>query len=402
MTAGVLDGVRVIDFTHIFSGPLTTQILGDLGADVIKVERIGGGDAARSYGQGPGEPSMGGSFLALNRNKRSIAVDMSNPEGIEVVKSLIATADVVVQNFRVGQMERWGLDYASLAEQYPALIYCSISGFGDSGPLRDRAANDLVIQAYSGLMSFTGEPDGDPVRCGTAIADLSAGTFAAMGVLAAYIHRLKSGEGQEVSTSMLESQVGMMNYFFADYWLKGIVPRPLGTANRLGIPNQAFPTSDGWVVISNANEPMFARCCEALGIPEVATDSRFRTLGDRYQHTKELVDTFSAATSAMTTAEALSALEKQRVSCGPINDVPTVAADPQLAATDTFIDVERGDGGSARVVATPMRLSRTPRSVRRGVPVVGQHSEELLRELGLADEAIAGLMRDHIIAEPSV
>ncbi|GAA3731502.1 CoA transferase [Streptomyces tremellae] len=390
MTGRLLEGLRVVDFTHIFAGPLATQTLGDMGAEVIKIERPGG-DAARRYGQHTGEDDMGGAFLALNRNKRSVAIDLSAERGIEVVRRLILSADVVVQNFRLGLMERWGLDYESLSREKPSLIYCSMNGFGHTGPLATKAANDLVVQAYSGLMSFTGEPDGDPVRCGTAVSDFSAGLYAAIGILGAVAHRERTGQGQHVRTSMLESQVSIMNYFFADYWLKGIVPKPLGTANRLGIPNQAFRTKDGWVVISTANESMWRRCCEGLSRPEVADDPRFATLGDRYRNTEELVSTFSAITAERTTAECLAGLEAKGVSCAGLNTLDEVAADEQLAELGAFLDVPRGDGGQARVVATPLHYTDTPLDVRRGVPALGEHTREVLGELGLTEEELTDL-----------
>ncbi len=390
MTERLLEGIRVVDFTHIFAGPLATQTLGDMGAEIIKIERPGG-DAARRYGQNVDEDDMGGSFLALNRNKRSVAIDLSSERGIEVVRRLILSADVVVQNFRLGLMERWGLDYESLAREKPSLIYCSMNGFGHTGPLATKAANDLVVQAYSGLMSFTGEPDGDPVRCGTAVSDFSAGLYAAIGILGAVAYRERTGQGQHVRTSMLESQVSIMNYFFADYWLKGIVPRPLGTANRLGIPNQAFRTKDGWIVISTANESMWRRCCEGLGKPEIADDPRFATLGVRYQNTQALVETISSLTSEKTTAECLAELEAKGVSCAAINTLDEVAADEQLVGLGAFLDVPRGDGGRARVVATPLHYTGTPLDVRRGVPTLGEHTREVLGELGLSEEELAEL-----------
>lgn len=393
---GVLAGIKVLDFTHIFSGPQTTQILGDLGADVIKVERLNGGDPARRYGQGVGDDGMGGSFIALNRNKRSIAVDVASDEGVEIIHRLIAECDVLVQNFKTGQMKRWGLDYATVHEMNPRLVYCSISGFGSEGPLAQRAANDVVIQAYSGLLSFTGEPDGGPVRVGTAVADLTAGTNAALGIMAALFQRERTGLGQEVRTSMLEGMVSMMNYFFVDYWQKGIVPKPLGTANRLGIPNQAFPTADGWIVISNANEPMWVRCCAALEIPDVARDPRFDSLANRYAHTEALVAAVTEATRRFTTQEALSRLGEASVSCGPINDLPTVADDPQLEALGMFFDVPAGER-EQRVVSTAFSLGESPLVARRGVPEVGAHTDEVLVELGYDAERTAALRAQGVI-----
>jgi crotonobetainyl-CoA:carnitine CoA-transferase CaiB-like acyl-CoA transferase len=394
----MLGNIRVIDFTHIFSGPLATQTLGDMGADVIKIERLGSGDAARNYGQEVGETGMGSSFLALNRNKKSVALDMSTPEGIEVARDLILGADVVVQNFRIGLLERWGLDYETLSVSKPSLIYCSITGFGHIGEMASKAANDIVIQGYSGLMSFTGEPGGGPVRCGTAISDFSAGLYAAVGILGAIAYRERTGLGQHVYTSMLESQVSIMNYFFTDYWLKGIVPKPLGTANRLGIPNQAFPTKDGWVIIASASDSMFQRACEGLGDPELAFDPRFVTLADRYGHTAELVDAVTALTASKTTAECLEGLEKFGVSCASLNTLDQTANDKQLEDLGAFITVPRGDGGpDAKVIATPLHYTRTPVQVYSGVPDLGQDTESVLSEYGFSSERIEALKQKGII-----
>jgi crotonobetainyl-CoA:carnitine CoA-transferase CaiB-like acyl-CoA transferase len=398
---GILRGVKVVDFTHIFAGPFATQFLGDLGADVVKVERCDGGDAARSYGlEEDGEP-FSGPFLALNRNKRSLALDLSTDQGVQVARDLVASADVVVENFREGVMAKWGLDYETLATQRDDLVYCSITGFGRQGELASKAANDLIIQAYSGLLSFTGEPGRPPVRCGTAISDFSAGLVAALGIVAALLERCRTGRGQRVETSLLESQVSMMSYFFAEYWLLGVQPRPLGTANRLGMPNQAFPTADGYVVITAANDRMWQRCCDGVGQPELAFDPRFATLADRYRHRDELVAELSALTRRSTTAEVLAELEARGVSCAPIKTVAEVAVDPQLEQLGAFVNVPTGaDGGTARVIGSPLHLSRTPTSIRSGVPAIGEGSREILAEIGYSDERITELVDQGIVAAP--
>jgi len=394
----MLGHIRVIDFTHIFSGPLATQTLGDMGAEVIKIERRDGGDAARTYGVEVGEEGMGASFLALNRNKKSISLDLSTEAGLAVAKDLILSADIVVQNFRIGLLERWGLDYETLSKEKPGLIYCSITGFGHIGDMASKAANDLVIQGYSGLMSFTGEPDGDPVRCGTAIADFSAGLYATIGILGALAHRDQTGVGQHVYTSMLESQVSIMNYFFAEYWLKGIVPKPLGTANRLGIPNQAFKTKDGWIVISSASNSMWQRVCQGLGKPDLAYDPRFVTLADRYAHTKELVDAVSELTESMTSAEALAGLEEYGVSCASLNNLEQAANDKQLQDLGAFIEVPRGDGKpDVKVIATPLHYTATPVDVYSGVPVLGENTDEVLTSIGYDSSKIESLRAAEVI-----
>ena len=392
-----LDGLKVIDFTRIFSGPLCTQILGDLGADVIKLEDAHGGDDSRHYGQDRHGDGFGGSFLALNRNKRSIAVDLATDRGRTVARRLIDDADVLVENFRPGVMTRLALDYESVAERNPTLVYCSITGFGASGDLAHKAANDLIIQAYSGLMSFTGEPGGRPVRCATTISDFSAGLYATIGILAALAQREQHGRGQFVSTSLLESQVAMMSYFFSEYWLNGTVPRPMGTANRLGLPNQAFPVKDGQVVITASTSRMWHRCCQALGIPEVADDPRFSTLSSRYKHRDELIDAISGATRSMPMAECLQALEREGVSCGPINTLNAAANDPQLEHLGAFVNVERGDGQTAKVVDNPIRFSDVPIGAYRPIPAHGEHTDEVLETLGYSAEEIADLHAEGVV-----
>jgi crotonobetainyl-CoA:carnitine CoA-transferase CaiB-like acyl-CoA transferase len=400
MSAGVLSGIKVVDFTHIFAGPFAAQILGDLGADIVKVERIDGGDASRYYGLTDHVGSMSGSFLAFNRNKRSIAVDLSQTAGHEIVRELIDSADVVIENFSEGVMRRWEFDYLSLAVVHPALVYCSISGFGRVGDLSNKAANDVVIQAYSGLLSITGEPDRPPVRCGTAISDLSAGLYAALGVLSALFHRARTGVGQLVETSLLESQISLMGYLFADYWLHGVVPQPMGTANGLGLPNQAFPSSDGYVVIAAANNRMWQRCCDGLGLSDLASDPRFATLPDRYENRVELVALISERTMQMTTRDCVVALESLGVSCSPINSIADVANDEQLHALGAILEVGTEGGPLQKVIGSPIHLSNTPTTTHQPVPQLGGSTLEILSELGYSVAQIEKLIADHTIGIP--
>lgn len=386
-----LAGYRVLDLTHIFSGPFCTQILGDLGATVIKVERPGGGDPSRGYGVGVGDDLVSGSFLALNRNKRSVAVDMKSEQGRELIQRLVEKSDVLVENFRTGVLARFGLDYETLAEQFPSLVYCSITGFGSAGPLAQRAANDLIVQAYGGLMSMTGEPGRPPVRVGTAVTDFSAGLCAALGVMTALLERVKTGKGQHVEASMLASQTSLMSYFFADYWLRDIVPQPMGTANRLGMPNQVFPAKDGYVAITSANDGMWARCAGALGAPELATDPRFDSLSQRYAHRDELVAEITRLTSAMTSAECVERLDGAGVSCAPVLSLDQIAAEEQMQAAGLITEVDY-DGRSHRTIGNPIRLSDTPWTVRTGVPKVGEHSAEIARELDFNEDEIEAML----------
>jgi crotonobetainyl-CoA:carnitine CoA-transferase CaiB-like acyl-CoA transferase len=393
-----LSGVRVVDFARIVSGPFAAQILGDLGADVVKVEFVGTGDEVRSYGVrkslGPraGSTRPGATFLALNRNKRSVAVDVRSEQGREVALRLIARSDVVLENFRTGVMDRLGLGYDSVRERNPGVVYCSISGFGRVGPLAEAPANDLAVQAYTGLLSITGEPSGPPVRVPTPVCDMTAGLFAVIGILAALNRRRDTGQGQYIATNMFEGQLNMLGYMFIDYWVNGRVPEKLGTRNRMGQPNQAFPTRDGWVCVVAANESSWVRCCEALGVPELAFDDRFRTLADRATHVDELSDAVGAATSAFTTEECVRRLQEARVVCAPVNTIPQLTSHPQLAAVRDaggIVEMPVGELGPVPLIMTPIHLSDTPVAALRPPPTLGQHTDDVLSDLGFTPEEIA-------------
>jgi glutaryl-CoA transferase len=312
------------------------------------------------------------------------------------VRRLIESTDVVVENFREGVMQRWGLDYETLAVEQPALVYCSITGFGSTGPLAQRAANDLIVQAYSGLLSMTGEVGGPPVRCGTAVCDFSAGYSAALGVVSALLHRERTGQGQRVETSMLESQISIMSYFFADYWLRGTVPHAMGTANSLGMPNQVFPAKDGWVAITAANDAMWERCCAALGQPGLARDSRFATLADRYQNRDELVEVLSGIITHFDTSDCVRRLEEHGVSCAQINTLDQVAAGDQIGALGLAVDVGY-DGGVHRAIGNPLHFSRTPWTVRAPVPRLGENSRQIAASLGYGDAEIDELIDSGVL-----
>ena len=390
-SAGALDGVRVIDLTRVFAGPFSSQLLGDLGADVIKVERLGRGDESRDYGVDEGEIKPGSPFLTHNRNKRSISIDLKTPEGKAIIKDLVKNADVLIHNYRPGVMERLGLAYPDLAKLNPRLVFASISGFGHVGSLSKRPANDLSIQSFSGLLSITGHPGGPPTRNPSSVADLTAGMFVTVGILAALFHREKSGRGQEVTTSMLGGQLAYLNHFLTDYWMSGRMPEKWGTANRLGLPNEAFPTSDGWVCITSANDEMWRRCATGLGMPELGDDSRFNVLKARYANRNELVRLISEATKKLTTQECISAMEIANVPCVPVNTISDIANDPILEETNATVEMEVEGDRTVKLVQTPLWLSETPVTARLSPPRLGEHTDELLKEIGYSEEQISAL-----------
>lgn len=390
-SVGALDGLRIIDLTRVFAGPFSSQLLGDLGADVIKVERLGRGDESRDYGVDEGEIKPGSPFLTHNRNKRSISIDLKTPEGKTIIKDLVKNADVLIHNYRPGVMERLGLAYSDLSEINPRLVFASISGFGHVGSLSKRPANDLSIQSFSGLLSITGHPGGPPTRNPSSVADLTAGMFVTVGILAALLHREKSGKGQEVTTSMLGGQLAYLNHFLTDYWMSGRMPEKWGTANRLGLPNEAFPTSDGWVCITSANDEMWRRCATGLGMPELGEDSRFNVLKARYANRIELVRLVSEATKKLTTHECISAMEIANVPCVPVNSISDIASDPILEETDATVEMEVEGDRTVKLVQTPLWFSETPVTARLSPPRLGEHTDELLKEIGYSEEQISAL-----------
>jgi crotonobetainyl-CoA:carnitine CoA-transferase CaiB-like acyl-CoA transferase len=404
-SSGPLRGIRVIDFSRIVSGPFATQILGDLGADVIKVEFLGTGDEVRAYGLPQSAEARdvsvkpGSTFVAMNRNKRSIALDIRTDRGREIAARLIDGADIVVENFRTGVMDRLGIGYEASALRNPGIIYCSISGFGTVGPLRTSPANDLVVQAHTGLLSITGERGGLPVRNPTPVCDMTAGLYVVIGSLAALQARSETGRGQRVETNMYEGQLNMLNYMFVDYWRTGIEPVRMGTRNKMGQPNEAFPTSDGWICIIAANQAAWNRFCAAIGREELATDERFCTLADRLAHPDELYEEISKATRAMSTADCERCLQEARVPCAPVNTFGDVTAHPQFAAiaeSGGVVEMPVGELGNVPLVMSPLHLSGDPITARRSPPMLGEHTDELLTELGLSGAEIEDLRREGI------
>jgi crotonobetainyl-CoA:carnitine CoA-transferase CaiB-like acyl-CoA transferase len=389
----VLQGMRVADFTRVYSGPAATQFLGDLGADVIKVEDLGQGDDARVFGIGDNShhPLQGASaaFIALNRNKRSIGLDLKVPAAREAALKLAAASDVLVHNFRPGVMERLGLGYDDVTPLNPRIVYCEISGFGSTGPLAKQGANDLALQAHSGLMSITGTEQGEVVRCGSAVIDLHCGVIAAAAILGALLHRERTGEGQRVEASLLASSADLMAVFYGEYWLDGTVPKPMGSGNRLGVPNQAFPTTDGAVIIVANNDDMWRRIAGALDREQLDLPE-FRPIAGRRQHRKRLLTMLSEITGRYSTKGLLDVLSAAKVVASPLYNVAQAADHPQLAAIGGIAEVEIS-GQPVKLITAPMRMEKTPPTVRRAPPAHTGDTVEILGELGFSPAQIEAL-----------
>ncbi len=399
--AGVLDGVRVLDFSRVFAGPAATQILGDLGAEVTKVEEPGRGDEARDFGVTAEVLERLGaspSFLALNRNKRSIALDLKTPAGLALARRLAAASDVLVHNFRPGAMEQWGLGWEDLRAVNPRLIHCGFSAYGEAGPLRDFGANDVALQAHSGLMHLTGEPDRPPVRVGTAGIDLHGSLGMVSAILAALLHRGKTGEGQKVTSSLLQSSAHLMSYFYTDWWLARTEHRRMGTANHLTVPNQVFPAADGDVVIIAPSDEMWRRLARALD-PARLERPEYLTAMDRRTNRAPLLAALTEVTSALTCDEILRRLGAAKVNVARVHDVGQAADHPQLEAAGAVLHWER-DGHAEHGVAPPFTLTASPVEVRRPPPSVGEHTAEILREAGLDDSAIARARQEGAFGRP--
>jgi formyl-CoA transferase len=388
--SGALAGLRVLDVTQVMAGPFCAMVLADLGADVIKIEPPSGDSTRRMPGAvGSDSPS----FSAVNRGKRSLVLNLKTNAGADALRRLSRTADILVENYRPGVMAALGLDYASLSAINPRLIYASISGYGQSGPMKHKGGFDLVAQGVSGIMSVTGEPGGAPVKSGVPLTDLGAALFALVGILAALEHRHKTGVGQHVDTSLLDAGVGLSVWEATQYFSGRGVPDRLGSAHRMSAPYQAFRCSDGFVTIGAANDRTFVRLCEVLGHPEWTEVADFRTDGLRTRHREDLAARIQSITMTRPQREWLEIFDANNIPCGPINDYAQVFSDPQVLARDLVVAVDHPTLGSMRTLGSPIKMSATPPEVRRRVPLLGEHSEDVLRAAGFSPDEITELLK---------
>ena len=392
-----LDGIRVLDLTQLMAGPYCTMMLADMGADVVKVEKPNGGDDTRRMGP-PFIEGESAAFLGINRNKRSIVIDLRSDSGRELAQRMARESDILVQNFRPGALERMGLGYEQVREINPALVYCTISGFGATGPYARRGGFDLVAQGMSGLMSVTGHTGGPPAKVGVPVCDLNAGMFGAIGILTAYINRLRTGQGQHVDTSLLEGGIAYTFWESAMYFATGDIPEPMGSAHRLTAPYQAFETSDGYVNIGAANQANWERLCAAIGRDELVTDPRFVEPRDRMNNVDELVSTLEGTFAQHTSDHWLEMLEAAGVPAGPINDLAQVYDDPQVRAREMMVEIDHPVAGRVKNIGIPIKLSETPGRLQRPAPTLGQHTDEVLRDLGCSDDEIVKLRSGGAVA----
>src|SRR3954451_11607764 len=391
---GPLQGIRVLDLTRVLAGPTCTQMLGDLGAEIVKIERPEAGDDTRGFAP-PFWPETKESayFLGANRNKKSVTVDIAKPEGQALVHRLLeGGCDILVENFKVGALAKYGLGWEQLKAKRPGLIYCSITGFGQTGPYASRPGYDALGQDMGGVMSLTGDPMGAPQKVGIPIADLSAGLYGCIGVLAALNHRNATGEGQQIDIGMLDTHVAWLANQGMNYLATGVNPPRLGNQHPNIAPYQEFPTKDGYIILAVANDPTFERFCKAFGQEHLLADPRFATNPKRVENRQLVTDTLTPVMKGRTTAEWVDALEALKIGCGPINTLEQVFADPHVQARNMVIEMQHPTGEPVKVIVNPVKLSATPPTYRSPPPVLGQHTAEVLGGLlGMSEAEVAGL-----------
>jgi crotonobetainyl-CoA:carnitine CoA-transferase CaiB-like acyl-CoA transferase len=398
-STGPLRGLRVFDLTRVLAGPTCAQMLADLGADVIKIERPGAGDDTRGFAP----PYMPGTqesayFVGVNRNKRSVTLDIAKPEGQAIARRLIEQCDILVENFKVGALAKYGLGYDDLHARFPRLIYCSITGFGQTGPYAPRPGYDALIQAMGGVMSLTGEPDGLPQKVGVPVADLFAGLYGCIGILAALRHRDATGQGQQIDIGMLDTHVAWLANQGMNYLATGENPERLGNQHPNIVPYQVFPTADGHIVLSVGNDPTFKRFCEALALTHLLEDARFATNAARVENRQLVTDTLTPVMRQHPTGWWAERLEALKIGNGAINKLSEVFADPHVLARDMVVQMAHGSGETVKVIANPVRLSETPADYRLAPPLLGEHTDTVLAErLGMDAAALAELRANGVI-----
>jgi crotonobetainyl-CoA:carnitine CoA-transferase CaiB-like acyl-CoA transferase len=396
---GPLSGLRVLDLTRVLAGPTCTQMLGDLGAEVIKIERPEAGDDTRGFAP-PFVPNTKESayFVGVNRNKKSVTLDIAKPEGQAIILKLLEHCDILVENFKVGALAKYGLGYEQLAKTHPRLIYCSITGFGQTGPYAPRPGYDALIQAMGGVMSLTGDPNGSPQKVGVPVADLFAGLYGCIGILAAVNHRNNTGQGQQIDIGMLDTHVAWLANQGMNYLATGENPPRLGNQHPNIAPYQEFPTKDGYIILAVGNDPTFERFCKAFGQEALLADPRFATNPIRVQNRQLVTDTLTPVMKSKTTAEWIEALEALKIGCGPINTLEQVFADPHVQAREMVVEMAHGSGETVKVIANPVKLSATPTSYRSAPPVLGEHTQDVLTAvLKMSAADIAALKEKGIV-----
>ena len=394
--AKALEGIKVLDLSRALAGPYCTMMLADMGAEVIKLEMPGRGDDSRSWGP-PFVEGESAYFMSINRNKKSITLNMKSDKSTEIIHKLIKQSDVLVENFRPGAMERLGLGYERVKEMNPRIIYCSISGFGQDGPYRMLPGFDQVLQGMGGLMSITGELGGPPIKVGVAIADISGGMFASNGILVALYNREKTGKGQMVDVSLLDSQVAWLTYRAGAYFASGEIPQPMGSGHPVIVPYQAFKAKDVFINIAVGNDQLWERFCKAVGLENVMNDPKFATNAKRVENREEIVKIISDLIVTRDGEEWLKILTDAGIPCGPIYTVDKIFADPQVLHREMVKELDHPKAGKIKVTGIPIKLSDTPGEVETAPPVLGQHTQEVLTELGYSDQDLEKLKQENVI-----
>ena len=390
--SGPLSGVRVLDLSRVLAGPFCTMLLGDLGAEVIKVERPEGGDDTRAWGP-PFAAGESAYYLCVNRNKKSVALDLKSPRGVAAVRALSARSDVVIENFRAGAADRLGLGYEALSEGNPGLVYCSITGYGQTGPYRDLPGYDFIAQAMSGLMSITGERGGEPMKLGVATVDLTTGMYAAVAILAALRRRDSTGRGQRIDLALLDAALSWLANVGENHLVSGEVPGRFGNAHATIVPYQVFRSKDGYLAVGIGNDRQYRKFCEVAGAPELSSDERFSTNPARVRNRETLVPLLEGVFATRSTAEWIGRLWDEGIPAGPINTVDRALGDPNTLAREMVVEMPHPKAGSVRLIGSPMKFSGTPVEYRRAPPLLGEHTEEVLRDvLGMSGEEIRELV----------